>query len=232
MDTPTSLQLHHFLVQKYICHHHLIHLGKMSKFAPLDLPSQDSDATFPGTYSRVEHLGRQPPPKQSVMIILGRETEEPYVTRIPQEACLRVYNENHAIGQFLLDLANALDQSSGEIARGHEVYEQEELKWREPEPLGFLAWAVARPRHLIAKYKLLKLELEAILMDCEMETYSPGHEPSTSRYFQMLSSEPTREFLVELKAWTANMKAFIVEASRREKLSADLSRLRQVCPGG
>ena len=37
--------------------------------------------------------------------------------------------------------------------------EQVELKWWEPEPSGYV-WAVARPRHLIAKYKLSKREFE------------------------------------------------------------------------
>ena len=50
----------------------------------------------------------------------------------------------------------------------------------------------------------------------------------------MLSSEPaTRDFLVELKAWTADMRAFVVEqeALKGRKRSVDLSRLRQVHPG-
>lgn len=225
----------------------------------------DADPTFPATYSRVSHLGRQPGPSQSTMTtmmttmmpttILGRQTEEAYLSRILLDACLRVYNENHAIGKFVLDLSDALDQASCEIARGHAIYyDQVEFKWWEPEPLGkFVGWAVARPRHLIAKYKLLKREFDAILVDCEMEaaygggnagnggagngfiTSLPGyhhHEPSASKYFQMLSSEPARDFLVELKAWTADMRAFIVEeASKGEKRSVDLSRLRQVCPG-
>lgn len=211
----------------------------MSQIVPEGLGqvhAQDSDAAFPATYSRVEHLGRQPRPKESIMTILGRKTEEPYLSRILLDSCLRVYNENHAIGKFVLDLSYALDQASCEIARGHAIYyEQVEFKWWEPEPLGFVVWAVARPRHLIAKYKLLKREFEAILMDCEMEacsSNSPGYEPSASRYFQMLSSEPAREFLLELKAWTADMRAFIVEeTSKGQKRSADLSRLRQVCPG-
>lgn len=111
--------------------------------------------------------------------------------------------------------------------------------------MGFVVWQVARPRHLIAKYKLLKREFDAILLDCEMEAYGgsssssgggggrpPGYEPSASKYFQMLSSEPARDFLLELKAWTADMRAFIIEeASKGTKRSADLSRLRQVCPG-
>lgn len=217
---------------------------------PLGLAIKDSDdtCTFPATYSRAEHLGRQRPPKQSIMTILGRETEEAYVSRIILDACLRIYNENHAIGKFILDLTNALDQSSCEIARGQAIYyEQVEFKWWEPEPLGFVMWAVARPRHLISKYKLLKLEFEAILIDCEMEACCccssggsphppppPGYEPSASKYFQMLASEPaTRDFLVELKAWTADMRAFIVEqeALKGRKRSVDLSRLRQVCPG-
>lgn len=218
----------------------------------------DPDPTFPATYSRVSHLGRQPGPSQSMMMmttILGRQTEEPYLSRILLDACLRVYNENHAIGKFVLELSDALDQSSCEIARGHAIYyDQVEFKWWEPEPLGkFVVWAVARPRHLIAKYKLLKREFDAILLDCEMEAYGgvaggssgngygdgftspPGYhhdEPSASKYFQMLSSEPARDFLVELKAWTADMRAFIVEeASKGEKRHVDLSRLRQVCPG-
>lgn len=215
----------------------------MSKVVPLGLPIQDSDyTTFPATYSRAEHLGRQTPPKQSSMSILGRKTEEPYVSRILLDACLRIYNENHAIGKFILDLTNALDQSSCEIARGHAIYyEQVEFKWWEPEPLGFVMWAVARPRHLISKYKLLKREFEAILIDCEMEACfcssgspPPGYEPSASKYFQMLASEPaTRDFLVELKAWTADMRAFVVEqeALKGRKRSVDLSGLRQVRTG-
>lgn len=224
---------------------HLLQPGekekKMSKCAPLGLPAQSSeDTTFPDTYSRAGHLGRQPPPKEFIMTILGRKTEEPYVSRILLDACLRIYNENHAIGKFIIDLTNALDQSSCEIARGRAIYyEQVEFKWWEPEPLGFVAWAVARPRHLIAKFKLLKREFEAILIDCEMEACcrsggsSPGYEPSASKYFQMLACEPpAREFLVELKAWTAEMRAFIVgeETSKGKKRSVDLSRLRQVCP--
>lgn len=213
----------------------------MNKFGLLGLPTQSlDDTTFPATYSRAEHLGRQPPPKQSIMTILGRKTEEPSVSRILLDACLRIYNENHAIGKFILDLTNALDQSSCEIARGYAIYyEQVEFKWWEPEPLGFVMWAVARPRHLVAKYKLLKLEFEAILEDCEMEaccrsgSSSCGYEPSASKYFQMLASEPaTRDFLVELKAWTAEMRDFILEeTSKGKKRSVDLSRLRQVIPG-
>lgn len=201
----------------------------MNKSAPLGLRTKDSDASFPAGYSREEHLGRQAPPKQSVVTVLGRKTEDAYVSRILQDSCLKVYDENHMIGKFLLELTDSLDQSSAEIARGYAAYEQVELKWWEPEPSGFV-WAVARPRHLIAKYKLLKREFEAILMDCEIEASSPGREPSASRYFQMLSSEPAKEFLAELKTWTADMRVLIMEASKREKISADLSGLRQVHP--
>lgn len=244
--------------------------------------SSDEDSSFPATYSRVSHLGRQPEPSSSssssssttttttaLTTILGRQTEEPYLSRILLDACLRVYNENHPIGKFVLELSDALDQASCEIARGHAIYyDQVEFKWWEPEPGGkFVAWAVARPRHLIAKYRLLKCEFDAILVDCEIEanggnggaglaglaaappftTRRPGYhhhhhhhhhyhhddgEPSASKFFQMLSSEPTRDFLIELKAWTADMRAFIVdESSKVEKRSADLSRLRQVRPG-
>lgn len=217
----------------------------MSRIAPLGLPALNlDDTTFPATYSRAEHLGRQPPPKQSMMTILGRKTEEPYVSRILLDACLRIYNENHAIGKFVLDLTSAFDQSSCEIARGYAIYyEQVEYEWWEPEPSGFVMWAVARPRHLIAQYKLLKHEFEAILIDCEMEACGSGsgdggsssseYEPSASKYFRMLAGEPaTREFLVELKAWTAEMREFIVEeTSKGKKRAADLGRLRQVRPG-
>lgn len=235
-------------------------LGRQGRrYHPQDSSHSDADAdpdpTFPATYSRESHLGRQPGPSQSMMMttILGRQTEEPYLSRVLLDACLMVYNENHAIGKFVLELSDALDQSSCEIARGYAIYyDQVEFKWWEPEPLGkFVVWAVARPRHLIAKHKLLKREFDAILVDCEMEAHGgggsggrgngnsfttpPGYhhdEPSASKYFQMLSSEPTRDFLVELKAWTADMRAFIVEeASKGEKRSADLSRLRQVCTG-
>lgn len=133
------------------------------------------------------------------------------------------------IGKFLLELTEGLDQSSAEIAKGYAAYEQVELKWWEPEPSGFV-WAVARPRHLIARNKLLKREFEAILMDCKLEASRPGREPSASRYFQMLSSEPAMQFLVELKFWTADMRVLIIEAARRERSFAELSGLRQVDP--
>lgn len=201
----------------------------MNSFAPLGPRTTESDASFPSGYSREEHLGRQPPPKQSILTVLGRMTEDSYVSRILQDSCLKVFNENHMIGKFLLELTDGLDQSSAEIVRGYAAYEQVELNWWEPEPSGFV-WAVARPRHLIAKYKLLKREFEAILMDCEIEASSPGREPSASRYFQMLSSEPAKEFLVELKSWTADMRVLIIEASSKEKNSADLGGLRQVNP--
>lgn len=201
----------------------------MNNFAPLSLRTTESGASFRAGYSREEHLGRQAPPKQSIVTVLGRKTEDVYVSRILQDSCLKVYNENHKIGKFLLELTNGLDQSVAEIARGYAAYEKVELKWWEPEPSG-LVWAVARPRHLIAKYKLLKREFEAILMDCEIEASSPGLEPSASRYFQMLSSEPAQEFLVELKSWTADMRVLIIEASKREKSSTELSGLRQVHP--
>ena len=203
----------------------------MSKFTPLCLRITESDASFPARYSREERLGRQAPPKQSILTVLGRNTEDAYVSRILQDSCLNVYNENHMIGKFLLELTDSLDQSSAEIARGYTAYERVELMWWEPEPSG-VVWAVARLRHLIAKYKLLKREFEAILMDCEVEACSPGRKPSASRYFQMLSSEPAKEFHVELKSWTADMRALIIEGSKREKSSADLSRLRQVHPAG
>lgn len=292
----------------------------------------DVDTTFPATYCRVSHLGRQPGPLSSfsssssssltnsiisttipttttITTILGRQTEEPYLSRILLDACLKVYNENHSIGKFVLDLSDALDQASCEIARGHAIYyDQVEFKWWEPEPTSSLTspsssslmrrshshhhhhgpknyvaipWVVARPRHLIAKYNLLKLEFDAILVDCEMEANISGggggffalaatlaatnrpppssfttttllrpayhhhhhhnhpqhqqhnnNEPSATNFFQMLASEPTRDFLLELKAWTADMRAFIVEeTSKTEKRSVDLSRLRQVRPG-
>lgn len=199
----------------------------MNKLAPPGLRTAESDASFPAGFNREEHIGRQAPPKQSFVTVLGRMTEDTYVSRILQDTCLNVYNETHMIGKFILELTDSLDQSSAEIARGYAAYEQAELKWWEPEPSGFV-WAVARPRHLIARYKLLKREFEAILMDCEIEASSPGREPSASRYFQMLSSEPAMQFLVELKSWTADMRVLITEAARREKSSADLSGLRQV----
>lgn len=230
--------------------------GQDSDYAAAAVATAASSSSFfPATYSRVEHLGRQARPQESIMTILGRQTEEPYLSRILLDACLRVYNEKHPIGKFVLDLTDALDQSSCEIARGHALYsEHVEFNWWEPEPLGFVVWAVARPRHLIAKYKLLKREFEAILVDCETEATCggsgsgsgsgsgrgggssscrcPGYEPSASIYFQMLASEPARDFLLELKAWTADMRAFIVdEVSKGGKHSADLSRLRQVRPG-
>lgn len=316
----------------------------------------DADTTFPATYSRASHLGRQPGPSSSsslllsmatttttrtsttttntiITTILGRQTEEPYLSRILLDSCLNVYNENHSIGKFVLDLSHALDQASCEIARGYAIYyDQVEFKWWEPEPSTFsslsssslmsshhnhhhqnhqhrnqndqnyvIPWAVARPRHLIAKYNLLKIEFDAILVDCEMEAnisglgglgglggsggagsgltalattlasaaaarpsfiipllpayhhyhhrrhhhhinhnhHPPQHqhqqhnnEPSATKFFQMLASEPTRDFLLELKAWTADMRAFIVEeTSKGKKRSVDLSRLRQVRPG-
>lgn len=201
----------------------------MNNFAPRDPRTTVLDAGFPAGYSQEEHVGRQPPPKQSIVTVLGRKTEDVYVSRILQDSCLMVFNENHVIGKFLLELTDSLDQSSAEIARGYAAYEQVELKWWEPEPMDFV-WVVARPRRLIAKYKRLKREFEVILMDCEIEGSSPGREPSASRYFHMLSSEPAKEFLVELKSWTADMRVFIMEASRKEKSSADLSGLRQVNP--
>lgn len=201
----------------------------MNKSAPPGLRTRESDASFPAGYYREERSGRQAPPKKSFLTVLGRKTEDTYVSRILQDSCLNVYNENHMIGKFILELTDRLDQSSAEIARGYATYEQVELKWWEPEPSDLVS-AVARPRHLIARYKLLKREFEAILMDCEIEASSPGREPSASRYFQMLSSEPGMQFLVELKSWTADMRALINEAASREKTSADLSGLRQVHP--
>lgn len=201
----------------------------MKKFAPPGLRTTESDARFPAAYYREEHIGRQAPPKQSFVTVLGRKTEDTYVSRILQDSCLNVYNENHMIGKFILELTDSLDQTSAEIARGYAAYEQVELKWWEPEPSDFV-WALARPRHLIARYKLLKREFEAILMDCEIEASSPGLEPSVSRYFQMLSSEPGMQFLVELKSWTADIRMLIIEAASREKISANLSGLRQVQP--
>lgn len=93
------------------------------------------------------------------MTVLRRKTEDTYVSRILQDACLKVYNKNHMISKFLLELTDGLNQSYAEIARRYAAYEQMELKWWEPEPSGYV-WAVARPRHLIAKYKLLKREFE------------------------------------------------------------------------
>lgn len=201
----------------------------MNKSAPPGLRIRESDASFPAGYYREEHIGRQAPPKQSFVTVLGRKTEDTFVSRILQDSCLNVYNENHMIGKFILELTDSLDQSSAAIVRGYAAYEQVELKWWETEPSD-LVWAVAGPRHLIARYKLLKREFEAILMDCEIEASSPGREPSVSRYFQMLSSEPGTQYLVELKSWTADMRVLIDEVASREKTSADLSGLRQVHP--
>lgn len=200
----------------------------MKKLAPPGLRTRESDASFPAGNYREEHIGRQAPPKQSFVTVLGRKTEDTFVSRILQDSCLNVYNENHMIGKFVLELTDSLDQSSAEIVRGYAAYEQVELKWWEPEPSD-LVWAVARPRHLIARYKLLKREFEAILMDCEIEATSPGREPSASKYFQMLSSEPGMQFHVDLKSWTADIRVLINEAASREEIS-DLSGLRQVHP--
>lgn len=100
----------------------------MNKFAPLGLRTTESDASFQAVYSREEHLGRQAPPKQFIVAVLGRKTEDTYVSRILQDSCLKVYNENHMIGKFLLELTDGLDQSSAEIVRGYAAYEQVELK--------------------------------------------------------------------------------------------------------
>ena len=88
----------------------------MNTFAPLVLRSE---ASFAARYSREGHLGRQRPPKQSIVTVLGRKTENTYVSRILQDACLKNYNENRMTGNVLLELTDGLDQSSAEIARGY-----------------------------------------------------------------------------------------------------------------
>lgn len=170
-------------------------------------------------------MGRQTPPKQSFVTVPGRETKDTYFPRILQDSCLNLYSKNHIIGKFILELTDSLDQSSAEVVRGYAAYEQVELKWWEPEPSD-LGWVVARPRHLIARYKLLNREFEAILIDFEIEASSPGRELSAGRYFQMLSSESGMQFLVELQSWIADIRVLINEAASREEISPDLSDLR------
>lgn len=84
----------------------------MNNFAPLGLRTKESDASLPARYSREEHLGRQAPPKQSLVTVLGRKTEDAYVSRIRQDPFLKVYDENHMIGRLSLDLTDGLDKSA------------------------------------------------------------------------------------------------------------------------